>query len=457
MVAGDSAAFNRILSNWRNSRSLERILEPQKPPAVFDHVAAAGEGGRGPLRSDALAGMLIGDVGGGLPLGFRRHGPHPLGDLVVHSEKLLNLGLLNGAAACATRQQATGPNSGGQDGTFHMAIVAVGQPGWMGRGLSPTNLSLRGCTILLPLEDILVKALLTVVLLLATFGCSKKAEVSQTIDPATLQMFAPLPSEVPPPSGSLSGQQIDLGRMLYYETRLSADQKISCNTCHGLDTYGVDGEPTSDGHKGQKGSRNSPTVYNAAGHVAQFWDGRAPTVEEQAKGPVMNPVEMAMPSEKVVVAVLKSMPEYVQAFKAAFPTEKDPVTFNNMARAIGAFERRLLTPSRWDKFLQGDAAALTPAEKEGIQYVHQRRLSNLPRRRAGRRRDVPEARGDQAVSGRVRRGPLPADQERRRQDGLQSSVSAQYREDRDRISTTARLERWLRQSSGWRNTRLARS
>ena len=211
-----------------------------------------------------------------------------------------------------------------------------------------------------------MKTLLAVVLLLAAFGCNQRAEVSQTIDPAALKMFAPLPSEAPPLAGSLSGQQIDLGRMLYYETRLSAGQKISCNSCHGLDTYGVDGEPTSDGHKGQKGSRNSPTVYNAAGHVAQFWDGRAPTIEEQAKGPVMNPGEMAMPSEKVVVAVLKSMPEYVQAFKAAFPTEKDPVTFNNMAVAIGAFERRLLTPSRWDKFLQGDAAALTPAEKEGF-------------------------------------------------------------------------------------------
>ncbi|HSW49168.1 MAG TPA: cytochrome c peroxidase [Bryobacteraceae bacterium] len=97
--------------------------------------------------------------------------------------------------------------------------------------------------------------------------------------------------------------------MLCYETRLSADHTISCNICHQLDKCGVDGEPTSDGHKGQKGTRNSPTVCNAAGHVAQFWDGRAATVEEQAKGPVTNPVEMAMPNEKVLVAVLKSMTE----------------------------------------------------------------------------------------------------------------------------------------------------
>lgn len=203
-------------------------------------------------------------------------------------------------------------------------------------------------------------------LLVVGSGCSRTAQVSATIDPTQLQMFSPLPKEMPPAAGSVSEQQVTLGRMLYYESRLSRDQKISCNSCHELEKYGVDGQPTSDGHKGQKGTRNSPTVYNAAGHVAQFWDGRAATVEEQAKGPVTNPVEMAMPSEKVVVAVLKSMPDYVRAFRAAFPDDKDPVSFNNMATAIGAFERKLITPSRWDKFLEGDQAALTPAEKQGF-------------------------------------------------------------------------------------------
>jgi cytochrome c peroxidase len=195
-------------------------------------------------------------------------------------------------------------------------------------------------------------------------GCSRQS--TQTIDPARLQAFGALPVAVPPKTGELTEEKIALGRMLYYEPRLSLEQKTSCNSCHGLDTYGVDGQPTSDGHKGQKGTRNAPTVYNAAGHFVQFWDGRAADVEEQAKGPVMNPVEMAMPSEAQVIAVLKSMPEYVQAFGKAFPREKDPVTFNNMAVAIGAFERKLLTPARWDKFLRGDQAALTPEEKAGF-------------------------------------------------------------------------------------------
>jgi cytochrome c peroxidase len=181
-----------------------------------------------------------------------------------------------------------------------------------------------------------------------------------------MALFEPLNGAMPSEANPITLEKVSLGRMLYYEPRLSKSQQISCNTCHMLDKYGVDGEPTSDGHKGQKGDRNSPTVYNAAGHLAQFWDGRAADVEEQAKGPVLNPVEMAMPSEKVVIAVLKSMPEYVEAFKKAFPKDKDPITYDNMAKAIGAFERGLVTPSRWDKFLRGDRAALTDEEKAGF-------------------------------------------------------------------------------------------
>lgn len=164
-----------------------------------------------------------------------------------------------------------------------------------------------------------------------------------------------------------SEAKLQLGRMLYFEPRLSKSQTISCNTCHQLDKYGVDNKPTSDGHRGLKGNRNSPTVYNAAIHVSQFWDGRSPDVEDQAKGPVLNPVEMAMPSEKVIVEVLKSMPEYVDLFRKAFPGEADPVTFHNFALAVGAFERKLVTPSRWDRYLAGDKNALSPEEKAGLQ------------------------------------------------------------------------------------------
>jgi len=214
----------------------------------------------------------------------------------------------------------------------------------------------------------LVLTVLTTLVICA--DCSKTPDNQKVADieiaAANLKMFQPLPQSVPSNSNEITEEKTTLGRMLYYEPRLSKSQKISCNSCHILDKFGVDGQATSDGHNGQKGSRNAPTVYNAAGHFVQFWDGRAADVETQAKGPVMNPVEMAMPSEKRVTAVLKSMPEYVQAFEKAFPGQKDPVSYENMAKAIGAFERKLITPSRWDKFLRGDSQALSNEEKFGF-------------------------------------------------------------------------------------------
>jgi cytochrome c peroxidase len=176
-----------------------------------------------------------------------------------------------------------------------------------------------------------------------------------------------LPTSAPNPANEATPAKVDLGRQLYYETRLSKNHDISCNSCHMLDAYGVDGQPTSPGHKGARGDRNSPTVYNAALHFVQFWDGRAADVEAQAKGPVLNPGEMAMPSEAAVEAVLDSIPAYVEGFAAAFPGEADPLNYENMARAIGAFERGLLTPSRFDAFLGGDLAALDENERRGLE------------------------------------------------------------------------------------------
>ena len=180
-------------------------------------------------------------------------------------------------------------------------------------------------------------------------------------------LFQPLPASVPNPANEATPAKIDLGRMLYYDTRLSKNHDIACNSCHMLDNFGVDNEPTSPGHKGARGDRNSPTVYNAALHVAQFWDGRAADVEEQAKGPILNPVEMASLSEQAVEAVLESIPGYAPAFAAAFPGEADPLSYANMARAIGAFERNLTTRDRFDAFLGGDLAALSEAERRGLE------------------------------------------------------------------------------------------
>jgi len=177
-------------------------------------------------------------------------------------------------------------------------------------------------------------------------------------------MFKPLPATFDDAAAPASDAMVALGQQLFFDTRLSKNQDVSCNTCHSLDKFGVDGLPTSKGHKGQLGTRNSPTVLNAAGHFAQFWDGRAATVEEQAKGPVTNPVEMAMLDDAHVVAVLQSIPGYVEAFEKAFPGQ--PVSFDNMAKAIGAFERKLATPGPFDKYLAGDEAAMSDDAKHGL-------------------------------------------------------------------------------------------
>ena len=181
----------------------------------------------------------------------------------------------------------------------------------------------------------------------------------------------PLPARTDAQSPA-TAEQIALGRMLYHEPRLSRGQDISCNSCHSLTDYGIDVRQAdgmrqvSLGHKGQKGGRNSPTVYNAGLHFRQFWDGRAADLTEQAKGPVLNPVEMAMPDEAAVLAVLRSIPGYVEGFAKAFPGQDEPINYENMARAIAAFEAGLVTPARFDELLAGRVDALNEQELRGL-------------------------------------------------------------------------------------------
>lgn len=178
--------------------------------------------------------------------------------------------------------------------------------------------------------------------------------------------FKPLPKVAENSLNPFNPAKIKLGKMLYFDPRLSKSGFISCNSCHNLATGGVDNLPTSIGHKWQLGPRNAPTVFNAAVHFAQFWDGRAKDVEEQAKGPILNPKEMAS-TEELVLERIKSIPEYVKLFKRAFPKEKEPITYENIAKAIAVFERTLITPSRFDDFLKGNKKALSKEEKKGVE------------------------------------------------------------------------------------------
>ncbi|NEX20673.1 cytochrome-c peroxidase [Thiorhodococcus mannitoliphagus] len=206
-------------------------------------------------------------------------------------------------------------------------------------------------------------ALASTALIAASVSASDEA-LRQKATEAGLQA---LPTELQQPANNpVTPEKIELGWMLFFDPRISASGIISCNTCHNLGTGGDDNLPTSVGHGWQKGPRNAPTVFNAVFNVAQFWDGRAEDLKEQAKGPVQAGVEMANKPEQVVTT-LKSMPEYVERFGTAFSGEADPVTFDNMAKAIEAFEVTLVTPNApFDKFMAGDDAAMTDEQKEGL-------------------------------------------------------------------------------------------
>jgi cytochrome c peroxidase len=214
-----------------------------------------------------------------------------------------------------------------------------------------------------PSTSVLLAAAVTVVV--GSVGL--RASDTDVLRTKALELLAPLPARMPGAEND-TPTQVELGRKLYFDARLSENNTQSCNTCHRVDQgrAGVDNEPTSSGAFGKRGDRNSPTTFNAGFHLAQFWDGRAANLKEQAKGPVLNPVEMAMPTEVEVVARLTADPEYPRLFATAFPAQEKPLTYDNMARAIEAFERTLVTRDRFDDFLKGQDDALTAIEREGL-------------------------------------------------------------------------------------------
>jgi cytochrome c peroxidase len=181
-----------------------------------------------------------------------------------------------------------------------------------------------------------------------------------------LDLFEPLPVQALSADNPLTEAKINLGYHLFYDPRLSKNNTQSCNTCHNLSTFGVDNEATSAGDLGERGNRNSPSVINAALHFRQFWDGRAETVEEQAGMPITNPVEMNIPNKLFLEQRLGGIELYQELFAKAFPEDKNPVSYKNLELAIGAFERTLITPSRFDDYLKGDLTALSLQEKKGM-------------------------------------------------------------------------------------------
>lgn len=175
-----------------------------------------------------------------------------------------------------------------------------------------------------------------------------------------------LPAKAPEPADNpVTPAKVELGKMLYHEVRISSNGSLSCNSCHNVMAGGDDNRHGSIGVKNQVGGRSAPTVYNSAFSSVQFWDGRAPSLEAQAKGPVTNPAEMGMKSWDEVVARLKEMPEYVKAFTVAFGDNS--VTADNAAKAIASYERTLITPnSPFDRYVKGDKSALSEQQVRGM-------------------------------------------------------------------------------------------
>jgi cytochrome c peroxidase len=218
-----------------------------------------------------------------------------------------------------------------------------------------------------------------VCLLLAASACSEGPEKKVTkarpepISPEdqslwanTQTYFQPITGPAESANNPITEEKVALGKMLYYDTRLSKTGNNSCNSCHNLATHGVDNRSFSLGDAGKPGGRNSPTVLNAAFANMQFWDGRAKDVEEQAGMPILNPAEMAIPSKEFLVQRLKSTKEYPSLFASAFPNDPNPLSYENLQKAIGAFERTLVTPTRFDDFVGKNPSYLNKEEKEGL-------------------------------------------------------------------------------------------
>ncbi|HSH30667.1 MAG TPA: cytochrome-c peroxidase [Thiohalobacter sp.] len=185
--------------------------------------------------------------------------------------------------------------------------------------------------------------------------------------------WKPLPEEPPSPSHNpTTPTKVDLGRKLFFDPRYSATGTVSCNTCHNVMEGGDDGRPTSMGVHGKIGARNSPTVWNSAFASVQFWDGRAKNLEEQAKGPVLADVEMGVKELQVALDVVASIPGYRELFKQAFPEDENPVTIDNAARAVAAFERTLITPnSPYDRHVKGEEGAMSEQQIRGMRTFNE--------------------------------------------------------------------------------------
>ncbi len=221
----------------------------------------------------------------------------------------------------------------------------------------------------LPLR--VLKLVLTLILFLVLFLAESvfSAPADQELIRRANQVCGPLPLSMPTDENPITPAKVKLGKWLFYESRISVDGTVSCAKCHPLSLYGADGLPKAKGNNCREIPRNSPTILNVAAQIAQHWNGNRTSVEDQAKQSLIGPPSFGMPSYASVEKILKGIKGYAEMFLEAFPTAGEPVTVDNFAQAVGAFERTLVTPAPFDAFLKGNAGALTDRQKRGLKTM----------------------------------------------------------------------------------------
>ena len=210
-------------------------------------------------------------------------------------------------------------------------------------------------------------------------------------------VLAALPKAFVNPDNPITPEKTALGKMLFYDTRLSVDGTVSCFKCHWVNLYLTDALPKSIGHHYKLNPRNAPSLFNAAGQIAKHWIGNRTSAEDQAKQSLVGPTSMGNPTYADAEQRMEEIPGYRPLFAKAFPGKAEPITADNFARAVAAWERTLVTPSRFDTFLAGDSMALNPAEREGLRVFIEDWLLGMPRRHRRGRRSVPQVRTDPTV------------------------------------------------------------
>ena len=205
-----------------------------------------------------------------------------------------------------------------------------------------------------------------ILLILSLAGLSLAGDGDETLRSQAKQVFGPLPKEMVSEKNIVTPEKVSLGKMLFYETRVSVDGTVSCARCHPISLYAADGLPKSIGNNCKLNPRNAPTILNAADQISEHWIGNRTDVEDQAKQALVGPPSFGMPSYESAEQKLRSIKGYAPLFAKAFPGDRNPVNVDNFAKAIGAFERTLVTPSRFDAFVRGNSASLTESEKNGL-------------------------------------------------------------------------------------------